>query len=253
MESLVLLLMLLLAGCGLAGCGGQKMESTPSKIAEAPQQNKTAQGNKPQSMPMPVPTTEAKSSRINTLPSSRPQEERRANSKNNMSQQLHRAAIAFDVPSNIKMGDRVTAQLLINLTKEVENLVDDLKTKQAKINEKVEVSHIVLATLTGPDFTITPITPLKQGIFDNKNTEWLWYLEPKEPGNHEISLDITAIVKVDGERAEHHIKTFNKTISVKIEPADEILNFIKSYWQWLFTVLLLPIIKYFWGKRKKAD
>lgn len=272
MRAILLFMFLFLVGCGV-----QKMEVpatkepvkketiTEPKKTEATKSSPAPVASAPKPAPMPPRRDFAKKDEGRDI-DRRTQEAvaartvREKISKNeptkpaayaDITEQLYNASMAFDVANTTLMGERLKAQLLINPVKEVEELVNELKSKKARINESVEISRIVSATLTGNDFIITPVTPQKQAISKNRNTEWIWTLEPKTPGDHEISLDIAAVVRIDGESTEYHIVTFSRNVDVKVKPVDEVLKFIKSYWQWLFTVLLLPVGKYWLTRKKK--
>ena len=164
---------------------------------------------------------------------------------------LKLAAIAFSVPDIANIHDDIMVQLLIDPSKNETILAKELNSSNNAVVSKVLISKILDAKISAADFDIIKITPERQAIAETVPTEWLWELSATKPGVHDIHLTITAIVEVEGVKAERHIKTFEKVVKIEITNKQIILEFISKYWQWLWTVLLLPIATLIWKKIKK--
>jgi hypothetical protein len=63
-------------------------------------------------------------------------------------------------------------------------------------------------------------------------------------------LTLSALFDVDGTRTSRVIRTFDKEIAIKVTWQQKSWTFLKSYWQWLWAAVLVPIIGWLWKKRK---
>jgi hypothetical protein len=161
--------------------------------------------------------------------------------------------MAFSVPEIANIKDNITVQLLIDTIKNEKELTKELNSSVNATTSKVLISKILDAKIVATDFTITKITPERQAIAETVPTEWLWELSATKSGTHDVHLTITAIVDVEGVKAERHIKTFEKVVKIEITNKQIILEFISKYWQWMFTVFLLPMITLAWKKFKNKE
>lgn len=164
--------------------------------------------------------------------------------------QTFNATMAFSVPEYANINDEISAQLLIDTRLNASELMSKMKLAK-KSSDTIKVSKIVVASLIGSDFEVTELTPVKQAITNDSSTEWLWKLKPKTTGTHEVNLSVTAIIKTDNESVEHHIKTFERAITIEIKPKQLLISWVEKYWQWIFTTLLLPIL--LWISKKIKD
>jgi len=162
--------------------------------------------------------------------------------------QLKQASMAFVVPASVNIDSPFIIQLMINPSLTESELSQGLTKSGVKSSDKISISKIVLARVVSSDFTITPITPESQAISNIESTEWLWEVTPKKIGIQDIELTITALVSVDGEKSQRHLKTFEKIINVEITNTQILKEFIKNYWQWLWTVCLTPLLALAWRK-----
>jgi hypothetical protein len=165
--------------------------------------------------------------------------------------QLSSANMMFSGPVNTNITQPIRAQLLIDPTISLEELEKSAVAQSPTISSRIAISKIVIASIVADKFDIKALTPERQAISPTSQTEWLWQLTPKAPGQHEITLSISAVVTVDGNTAERFIKTFEKTVIVEITTMQYIMGFAKQYWQWLWTVLIVPGIVWLRAKLKK--
>lgn len=244
--STIIIVALLVAGCGLAAYRSAdnpqlyKLEA-PVKSINRP----TPASPPPTKIPDSVTLREAE--RVIT-PGTRQIEDKTGS----ITKQLFKAAIAFVVPDTALVGQTIKAQLLIDPEKEASALAAELTKAGKKSSGTITVSNVVKASITAPEFTVTAITEEEQAIIGGTSTEWLWSLTPKRSGTHDINLTVTAILKVDGRESKHQLKTFEKQIQIKVKPGQVILDWFKSYWQWLTSTLVIPAVLWLWGKRKKS-
>lgn len=168
-----------------------------------------------------------------------------------VSKQLFSANLAFAVRDRANIDDDIKAQLLINPGRKLADLEKDLTVRGNKTSKKIQVSRVLRATLTAPDFQVTNITDEEQVLADTESTEWLWMLKPKTSGTHEINLSVTAVVKVNGRESKHHLKTFDKTIVIEITKQQVVESWFDENWKWVISTLIIPLLIFLFKERVK--
>jgi len=158
---------------------------------------------------------------------------------------LFSASLAFSVPDKANIDDDIKAQLLIDTQKELQELEQNLTVSGNKSSNKIQISRVVKATVSAPDFEVTNVTDSEQLILENQTTEWLWTLRPKSVGTHSVNLVITAIITYEGRDKPFHVKTFDKTVTIEITPKQFIKSWLGENWKWVITGLLLPLLGIF--------
>lgn len=155
---------------------------------------------------------------------------------------LFSASLAFVIPEKANVEDSIKAQLLIDTKKELIDLEKELTVKGTKTSKKIEISRIVKATISAPNFEVTNVTDTEQIISDNATTEWTWALKPKSAGTYDVNLVVTAIINYDGKEKTHHIKTFDKTVVIEITPKQVVNDWFADNWKWLISTLIIPFL-----------
>lgn len=167
--------------------------------------------------------------------------------------QLKTASMVFIVPDHANIKDTITVQLLIDPSKSLDEIVESVTVNGVKTTKRIQISKIVEATLTAPDFKIDAVTPEQQAITSTQPTEWLWKLTPESAGSHEVSLSVVAIVDVGDKSAMHHIKTYEQNVIVDIKATQMISSWVEKYWQWLFSTLIIPLAVWFYKNKFKKS
>lgn len=116
-------------------------------------------------------------------------------------------------------------------------------TKQI-IKDTTKVSNIMEANLRGDGFDIHTVDSVKafSGITP---TTWSWTVTPRRNGRQNLTLRVLAHIDVDNKTIEHTLQTYSKEIIVKVTPGSilkDIGDFIRLHWQWLFGVIVLPLL-----------
>lgn len=163
--------------------------------------------------------------------------------------QLKDATMVFDIPQFNNVRDSIRTQLTIDPTKTVDELLASAPSTSTV--SAVQVSKVLEVKLVAPDFKIIAATPDRQAVSEWEPTVWKWELSGATPGKHDVHLSINAIVTIDGDRAERSVRTFEKTITIEITPAQQLSDLIKQYWQWIWTTLLLPAGMWIWKRFKR--
>lgn len=241
---------LLLAGC--AGIGFRTLNlmsvKQEEKIKESaikgeiqlPQEPIGGSGNMQRSpMPAPIPRP------VFAKPIIGADSLRTQNRQDDVQTNLFTASLAFVLRDKANVSEDIKAQLLIDPTQGIEQLEKELTVRGQRISKKIEVSKIVTAKITAPDFDVTLITPEEQILSFTKPTEWLWTLSPKSSGKFEVNLSVNAVITVNGRETSHHLKTFDKTIVIEITNQQIVKNWIDKNWQWVIGSIIIPLLVFF--------
>jgi len=165
---------------------------------------------------------------------------------------LKQANIAFNTPDELTVGKAEMVQLLLSMKESVEQLKAAVTAAGKRDGAKIEVSNKMEAKLTGSGFEIKPITPETQAISATSRTEWKWEVEPQTSDAKRLHLTLSAHVLLDGEKIPRVVKTFERTMVVNVNWKTEAYEFATGNWEWLWTVLLVPIGGYALRKRSKG-
>ncbi len=90
--------------------------------------------------------------------------------------------------------------------------------------EDIRISDLMaveLIDLNDEDtFTIQPITDEKQAVFTEDYTQWLFKVKPLRVGNFALTLKVSVVVVVNGEKVNHNI-VLEKSVHILIEQKQE--------------------------------
>lgn len=161
--------------------------------------------------------------------------------------------IVFNVPASMNLQDTATIQLILSLSKPIEELKRLIEVQGQKEGAQVRVSDQMEARLTGLDFQITAVTPEKQAIAGKEVTKWEWEIKPEKTGHDSLHLTLTALFTVQGISKEKAIRTFDKTIDVNVTWSQKTAGFLEHNWQWLWAAILIPLAGFLWRQRKKVS
>lgn len=164
---------------------------------------------------------------------------------------LEKANTALDVPETVKLGKSSEVKLVVDMAQAAEQLKGMAGTTAT--GEKIEITHIVVAKILAPDFTvIEAVNDGRQVLNPNGPTEWRWTVTPKKLGEYKINVTMSAVIEIGGDRAERLVKVFDQDVTVFVTPVDAVKYFFTKNWQWLWSTLIVPAALWFW-RRKKAQ
>lgn len=169
---------------------------------------------------------------------------------------LKKGNAVFNPPESMSVGETRTIQLLLGL-----NSVPELEGKLQEPGRieratDIRISNQMEAKLTGDDFSITEITPQRLPISMKEVNEWKWNIKAEKSGTLRLELALNVILFVEGNQLPRPIQTFKRDIFVPVVEVPwsltgSIVGFIKSYWQWLWTVLVVPLAGWIWKRLRK--
>ena len=242
MRTIVALLLFLIAGCSIPTRELSKLEN-PIKS----EKSKSETISRPTNMPSAAVIAPALSGHNPSV--LEPTRTSEVSEHKSVSKQLHSANIAYSIPGRANVQDTIKIQLLIDPQQGLKSLLDALTIDGTKVGKNIKISKVVIAKVTAPEFIITEITPSEQAISDDGSTEWLWSLEPKSSGKHQVNLSITAVVTVGDQNTVHHLKTYDTIVDIEITSIQILSQWWDKYWQWVISTLLLPLGLWAWKKK----
>jgi len=166
--------------------------------------------------------------------------------------QLEFGNIAFNAPKTMNLRDTAIIQLMLSLETPIDDLKQMIEAEGEREGAQIQVSDRMEAHLSGPDFTITAITPEIQAVPRSNITEWQWEVRPGSGGPHSLHLALSALLHVDGVPTPRMIRTYSKVIAVEVTLHQHVTSFFKKNWQWLWGAILIPIFAWLWKKKKAS-
>ena len=160
---------------------------------------------------------------------------------------LMRASIAFNAPHAMQFDETAHVDLFLSLTEPIDALQQALVNKGARYGFQIQTGpqmEVTLIPARKSAFEIVALGPAVQAIHPTERTRWSWTVTPLEAGKHELFLTFTALFELKGARGKRTFKTFEHSIRVEVTPWNRVKIFARNNWQWLWTVLLVPIVGY---------
>lgn len=174
---------------------------------------------------------------------------------------LVKGKIAYDIPDQMKVGSDYRAVASVTKAMNDSILFGGLKNMQME-TEVIWVSSRVKIVLFDPtgrnNFEITALNTEEQTVNEYANTIWEWNVIPIKSGNNPLVMRAT--VKVLDEFGENYrdIPVFEKRVKVKASPLASLAMFLANYWQWVVTVIAIPMVTYLYRlfksrKKQKSE
>ena len=161
------------------------------------------------------------------------------------------ANVAFNAPETLRVHETAVIQLLLSGEQPIEQLQDQLTELGEKEGEQIKVSDRMEAQLSGLGFTIAAITPAVQPVSGQGVTEWRWEIEPTRVGTRRLHLTLSALIDVKGRESTYAIRTFERSLDVRVTWSERLSGFFSDNWQWLWTALLIPLVGWALSRRRR--
>ena len=169
---------------------------------------------------------------------------------------LMSASIAFNAPQAMQFDETAQVDVLLSLTEPIDTLQQALVNKGARYGFQIQTGpqlEVTLVPARKSAFEVIALGPAVQAIHPTERTRWSWTVTPLEAGKQEVFLTFTALFQLKGARGKRTFKTFEHTITVEVTPWKRVKVFGKNNWQWLWTVLLVPIGGYVLRKVRRKS
>lgn len=153
--------------------------------------------------------------------------------------------VVFNPPDTMKLG--VKERIETRISRDVNaDLKISLRGRGIPQIEELKISELMKVRLSGSDFDIIPLNEEEQIIEATEFTEWAWDVTPKKSGKKILHLHITLRIRLPfGEERKDH-PVLEREIVVRVNPVYSVKSFIFTYWKWIVTALILPLIGWVW-------
>jgi hypothetical protein len=137
------------------------------------------------------------------------------------------------------------------VTGSIEELQEQITEVGEREGARVRITDEMEARLTGLGFKIEAITVERQAIDPTGVTRWKWQIEPTETGTRHLHLTLTGFIDLERSRRQLTIRTFERTLLIKVTWQDRVMGFFGDNWQWLWTALFVPLLLW-WLQRRRT-
>ena len=165
-------------------------------------------------------------------------------------EKLEFANLAFNAPATLQLGELAAIQLLLSPKESGQALKEKITAEGPKESARIRISNQMEARLTGLGFEIQAITPEIQAVTADQVTEWKWDIRPTQTGNQQLHLTLSALIYMGDQSMPRTIRTFDQTIEVNVTLSQRISSFFGNNWQWIVTVILIPIAGWLIRRRR---
>ncbi len=178
---------------------------------------------------------------------------------------LVKGKIVYEIPAVMKLGTTSVIKVGIakSITPDVAARVErdrNTTVTELKVNDTMDVDLISEEAGAFEILRRQPRAELSgwQVIGGDTASEWIFSVTPRQSGTHKLRL--IASVRLNDPQNQNQAKTFNvyeDDISVSVDYFYHATQFVKGYWQFLLTTLLLPAgaigWKFLQGRRKARE
>lgn len=167
--------------------------------------------------------------------------------------------LAYSIPEDLVVGEYFAVKVRISKSKNKTGIVfgnRGITIYENDINsivsiELIDIKPVMSAQLLGDDsrFKISSLSSDYQSIEGGDYAEWDWRILPLKSGKNYLKLLIRVKSKVDDSYKD--ITIFDRKILVKPNIKYTIINWIKDYWQYISSSILIPLFTWWWANRRK--
>lgn len=156
--------------------------------------------------------------------------------------------IVYSIPDTMRLQQVSTIKIRI-----AKNQSSTIYNSIGKVTGESEVrtSSTMEVNLIDPEgnaFSIVKSNSNEQIIEDSGYTEWIYNVTPLKTGKH--SLDLVVSIIKDKNKKEI---VYSDLVYIRSNPKEVIKGFWEKNWQWGFSTILIPLLIWFYNKRKKKN
>lgn len=168
--------------------------------------------------------------------------------------------VAHSVPSKMRVGETYTVKLRISKENNKIQLINGngVSIADANIDSKITIASIrvepVMSAKLISDSSkmiIQSTSTFIQDIEKEGFTEWTWRLTPTKGGDIFLKIIVSVIVESENKTITKDIPVYDEVVVVKSNYIFTIKGFIKEYWQWIMTTIIIPFVIWFYNKKRK--
>lgn len=116
----------------------------------------------------------------------------------------------------------------------------------------IKLTPRMVASVTGIGFEISPKESVVQAVSPTEPTTWQWEIRPTESGHRTLIFKLSGALLIEGKDVSRDFYSYRQEVNVDVTAA----SFLKEYWQWFVTTLIIPVAGGLWAlfrKPKSAD
>lgn len=168
--------------------------------------------------------------------------------------------VAHSVPEKMQVGKTYTVRLRISKENNKIQLINGngVSIADANVDSRITIASIRVEPVMSAKLisdsskmVIQSTSTLIQDIEEKGFTEWEWRLTPTKGGDIFLKIMVSVIVKSESGTITKDIPVYNEVLVVKSNYIFSIKLFIKEYWQWIMTTVIIPFIVWFYNRKKK--
>ena len=157
--------------------------------------------------------------------------------------------IVYKIPSEMLV--RNTYEVIVRISKSTIKITNNLngvvKTSVIPITETMEVRVIDPSPDDNKMFSIVSDNKPVQLIENNSNvTQWTFNVTPLKSGNSKLKIVVSIVRNGVGKEV-----VYEDNVHIKSNIKKTVPFFITTYWQWLMSVIIIPLIGWLYKKYKK--
>ncbi len=159
-----------------------------------------------------------------------------------MLKQSARASIAYNAPSEMRVDETVTVELLLNPVLSEDKLKEQISEPGAVRTSDVQITPLMKARLVPQDKSAFLIAARPdeehavQVISGTETTKWSWNVTAQKPGTQRLTISLSRLVKYDNDELWREVGEYEADIVVQVTP----LGWLKtSGWKWIAGILIL--------------
>jgi len=171
--------------------------------------------------------------------------------------QAAQASIAYNAPSEMRVDETVTIELLLNPSLSEEKLKEQISEPgTVRSSGDVEITPLMKARLVPQDNAAFLIEARPdeehaiQVISGTETTKWSWNVTAQKPGTQTLTISLSRLVKYDNEEFWREVGEYEADIVVQVT----LLSRLKALdWKWIAGLLMiLAAISAFWPRRARG-
>jgi len=169
--------------------------------------------------------------------------------------ELSPGEIVFTAPDRMRVADTSEVDLRIAAKNHSSGILEGLTEGVTSTAAQEHITPVMEAHLDGGSgLDIASVGKDSQSVAGGGFAEWRWNVTPKRSGSQRLTVSIIAhLTYPDGRDIPKTIRTMTRKVDVSANVGDSMKTFFASYWQWLTTTLIIPIVIFFYRRRANRD
>ena len=159
------------------------------------------------------------------------------------------ASLAHNAPSQMKVGEVVTIELLMDPTLSEEQIREKISEPGSVFSsENILITQEMKAELASRDpeaFSIQTSRDPIQLINSQETTKWAWDVTPRKAGSQRLTIFVSRRIEYQGEERWEIVDSYNPDIPVEVAPKYPL------DWRWIAAFLVLALAV-FYAYRQRA-